>query len=203
MSSVTVLAGGYSASLFDLAKLPGKVIAVNDAAYYAPKVDAIVSMDRLWAENRFRWLSQQRAAVYLRRCTIRNFSIADQQQFHAYECDHESVQFSSQPGTLNGRHSGSVALNLAFQWSPLRVFLVGFDMRLGPRGEKHWYPDYAWKSGGGTKPGKLAEWGSELGQAFAQFASAGIEVYHCASQPLPGSRPISSRSALLEVSCAA
>jgi hypothetical protein len=203
VSDLTVLAGGFSARYFDLAKLPGKVIAVNDAGYYAPKVDAIISMDRLWAEARFRWLSTQRAPVYLRRSTIKNFSVADQQHFHPYECDHESIEFSALPGTLNGKHSGSVALNLAFQWSPQRVFLVGFDMALGPRGERHWYPDYEWKSGGGTKPGKLAEWGRELAAAFAQFARAGIEVYHCASVPMPGSRPISSRSALLEAACAA
>ncbi len=66
-SVITVLAGGWSASRFDLHKLPGTIIAVNDAAYYAPRWDLCVSMDRLWSENRWQLITKCGKPVWLRR----------------------------------------------------------------------------------------------------------------------------------------
>lgn len=42
---------------------------------------------------------------------------------------------------LNG-NSGFQALNLAFLFGARRILLVGFDMKPGPKGEKHWHPDH-------------------------------------------------------------
>ncbi len=42
---------------------------------------------------------------------------------------------------ING-NSGTQALNLAFLWGYKRIILLGFDMKLGPKGEKHHHPDH-------------------------------------------------------------
>ena len=42
---------------------------------------------------------------------------------------------------LNG-NSGFQALNLAFLWGYRRIILLGFDMKAGPRGERHHHPDH-------------------------------------------------------------
>lgn len=179
VSVITVLAGGYSASSYDLGSLPGVVIAVNDSAYYAPRWDIAVSMDRLWSENRFEWLKRQHKRVFLRESTIKNFSITDWPLFVGYKNDHSTCIFSDKEGTLNGRHSGAVALNLAYQLRPEKLFIVGMDLHLGPRGERHWHTDYPWKSGGGSKSGTLQDWNHDFQSQLTQLRGAGIEVIQC------------------------
>lgn len=42
---------------------------------------------------------------------------------------------------LNG-NSAFQAINLAYLFGSRRLLLIGFDMKLGPNGEKHWHPDH-------------------------------------------------------------
>lgn len=42
----------------------------------------------------------------------------------------------------NNGNSGFQALNLAYLWGFERIVLLGFDMKLGPAGEKHHHPDH-------------------------------------------------------------
>ncbi len=42
---------------------------------------------------------------------------------------------------ING-NSGVQALNLAYLWGYQRIILLGFDMKLGPKGEKHHHADH-------------------------------------------------------------
>jgi hypothetical protein len=177
MRDITILAGGFSASRVDLKKLPGTVIAVNDSAIYAPRIDIIISMDRLWAENRFGLVSKFDKPIYLRRSTVRNIPAEDVSLcVTLFECDHEATALSDQPGRLDGTHSGFCAMNLAFQMRPERLYLVGFDMALGPKRQRHWFPDYPWSNGGGSSGGKLAEWAGQFKTPAAQLANAGIQT---------------------------
>jgi hypothetical protein len=181
-SSITILAGGWSASRFDLRKLPGTVIAVNDSAVYAPKVDLILSMDRIWAENRYEQVKKKGVPIWLRKSTVRNINVDE--NVTQFECDHTSTTLSGEPGRLNGTHSGFCALNLAYQLRPVAIYLVGFDMQLGPRGERHWHAAYPWKSGGGSSAGKLSEWGAQFKRASEQLLESGIITYHASDTRL-------------------
>lgn len=176
MKVITILAGGFSATRVDLKKLPGFVIAVNDSAIYAPRIDAIVSMDRLWAENRFGLVSKFGKPLYLRRSTVRNLAAEELECVTLFDNDHEATELSDVPGRLDGTHSGFCALNLAFQMCPERLYLVGFDMALGPKRQRHWFPDYPWSNGGGSSGGKLAEWAGQFRRPAAQLANAGIQT---------------------------
>ena len=42
---------------------------------------------------------------------------------------------------ING-NSGVQAINLAFLWGYQRIILLGFDMKLGPKGERHHHADH-------------------------------------------------------------
>jgi hypothetical protein len=174
---VTVIAGGHAAGGLDLTRLPGIVIAVNDAAIYAPRIDIIVSMDRLWAEGRFAKVSQFGKPLWLRRRTLMNIEFKEHACVVAFENDHRATRLSDTPGILDGGHSGMCAINLAYHMRPQRLFLVGFDSGVGPRGERHWFPDYPWKGGGGSKAGTLAGWARQYDTAAAQLAAAGIDTY--------------------------
>lgn len=172
---VSVLAGGWSVRGLDLARLPGIVIAVNDAGVRAPRVDHIVSMDRLWTEHRWAELGRLRRPTWLRRACLPN--IPDRPDWlRRYECDWQSTTLSTDAGVLNGTNSGLVALNLAFQMLPSRVVLFGFDMGRSPKGEPYWYPPYPWRPNGGTSNGRYAEWARQFDPAALAFKGAGVEV---------------------------
>ena len=173
---ITIVAGGWSASQFDLSKLPGTVIGVNDAGLLLPHVDIIVSMDRLWAEFRFDQLRGRRKPTWLRRKTLINLDVSDAPWVTPFENDHTSTILSEVPGTLNGTHSGFCALNLAYQLRPCELYLVGFDMQRGPKGQAHWFPPYPW-SGHSTGIARLAVWSTQFEGAALKLRAAGIRTF--------------------------
>lgn len=172
---ITIVAGGWSASQFNLEKLPGTVIGVNDAGLLAPHVDIIVSMDRLWAEHRFEQLRALHKPTWLRRKTLMNIDPTGCPWVTPFENDHTSTTLSETPGTLNGTHSGFCALNLAFQLRPVDLYLVGFDMQRGPKGQPHWFPAYPW-SETSTGAARLAVWARQFEGAALQLHARGIRV---------------------------
>jgi len=206
MSSITIVAGGWSASQFNLAKLPGTIIAVNDSAHYLPRWDICLSMDRMWAEARVESLRRLQKPIWLRASTLKN--VLNIRPIVPFECDHTSTIMAERapdgaPHRLNGTHSGFCALNLAYQMRPRAIFLVGFDMALGPRGERHWFPDYAWKNGGGSSGGKLAEWSGQFEPAAQQFLAAQIVVSVAGKKGPRWFRPIDRKTLEREAACAA
>jgi len=187
---ITIVAGGWSASQFDLGKLPGTIIGVNDAGLLVPHVDVIVSMDRLWAENRMDQLRGLRKPTWLRRRTLMNIDLTGCPWVTPFENDHQSTELCDTPGTLNGTHSGFCALNLAYQMRPRTLYLVGFDMARGPKGEAHWFPPYPW-SASSTGAARLDVWAKQFDGAAAQLREAGIQTFIATKGlgPLPYPKP--------------
>lgn len=175
--TVSVLAGGWSVrEIADrLDRLPGHVIAVNEAGVRAPKVDQIVSMDRLWTEHRWEALKRLAKPTWLRAVCLNN--IAERPSWlRVYMCDWQSTTLSGAKGILNGTNSGLVALNLAYQLGPRRVVLFGFDMGRSPNGEPYWYPPYEWNPNGATSAGRYRLWSEQFAPAAEAFSARGIEV---------------------------
>jgi hypothetical protein len=172
---VSVVGGGWSVSQVDLSRIPGTIIAINDAAIHLPRFDFAVSMDRLWSEYRFERLRAIARPCRIRRAALQNIK-GQWPWLQSFECDHSSARFSDQPGVLNGTNSGLCGFNLAWQLRPRQILLFGFDMKRGPAGEAYWYPPYPWSPKGATKDGKYAEWARQFERAARSCATAGIEV---------------------------
>lgn len=199
---ITIVAGGWSASQFDLAKLPGTIIGVNDAGLLLPHVDIIVSMDRLWAENRFDQLRGLRKPTWLRRKTLMNIDLAGCPWVTPFENDHTSIVLAEDPGTLNGTHSGFCALNLAYQLRPVDLYLVGFDMARGPKGQAHWFKPYPW-SENSTGAARLAVWANQFDGAALQLHEAGIRTFIATTGGIPVYLPFARINRKgLEAACA-
>ncbi len=176
---ISILGGGWSVKGegVDVTRLPGMVIGVNDVFRYA-HVDVVLSMDRLWAENRWELLKLRERTTWLRKSAVQN--IKDRPYWlSVFDCDNESSDFSPLGEMrLNGANSGFCALNLAFHLRPRRLFLFGFDMRKGPNGEPYWYAPYSWSSpNGGTTPGKYRDWVKQFDTAAKSFDQIGADVY--------------------------
>ena len=115
-----------------------RTIAVNSSyARFEHAPDVVYACDLLWWRayadavcKRFpdaaRW-TQERAAA---------------EQFQLKYVRHESRDGLGKKALRTGGNSGHGALNLAYLLGCRRILLVGFDMRLGPNGEKHWHPDH-------------------------------------------------------------
>jgi hypothetical protein len=73
---------------------------------------------------------------------------------------------------LNG-NSGFQAINLAFFLGYRRIVLLGFDMRLGPKGEKHHHPDHPSPMVQGQT---FSEWLHKSNRLSLDLANAGCEV---------------------------
>jgi hypothetical protein len=173
---ISVVGGGWSVSQIDLARIPGEVIAVNDSAVHLPRVDVIVSMDRLWTEYRFERLRAMEKVAYLRRSAVQNVISRNFPWLHIFDCDHTSAEFSDRIGWLNGTNSGLCGFNLAYQARPNRIVLFGFDMKRGPQGQPYWHEPYPWSPKGATKDGKYASWAKQFAAAKRACDAAGIEV---------------------------
>lgn len=179
-SIVSVVAGGWSVSLVDKQNIPGTIIAVNDSLLHLPRVDIVVSMDRMWTEHRWSELRERAVPAWIRSAALKNMpgtrvspsTIAP--WLHVFECDHMSATFTEDFWHLNGTNSGHCAMNLAYVMKPQEVYLFGFDMRLGPHGQKHWYPDYPWKKGNSKAP--RADWINDMARAAAMFDRAKIKA---------------------------
>lgn len=174
---VSVIAGGWSFNLMDRNRIPGFIIGANEAGLL-PVASECISMDRLWTEHRWPQIRERRKATSIRRSAMQKID-AGQWSFpwlRVYECDHESVEFSEDPRVLNGTNSGLCALNRAYQLRPATVYLFGFDMQRGPKGEIHWHPEYAWRPTGGTGNATYREWSQQFGSAANAFARIGTKV---------------------------
>lgn len=179
---ITVVAGGWSVRDISIQHLCGQIIAVNDAAVHLPVVDIVVSMDRLWTEHRWRWLCRRAGETWLRRSAVQNLDIQHEVAagwLHVFECQHESHEFASAHGHLNGTNSGLCALNLAWQLRPARVYLLGFDMCRSKAGRTSWHPPYSWaQPNGATSNGKYATWAGQFDDAALRFQSIGCDVWN-------------------------
>jgi hypothetical protein len=75
-----------------------------------------------------------------------------------------------------GGNSGTQAVNLLYTWGFKKIVLVGFDMCLGPNGEKHHHDDH-------PKPLVQAlvfsEWKHKLEWVARDLKKEGIDVVNC------------------------
>lgn len=185
---VSVVGGGWSFRKVDHSKVPGIVIAINDAGMLLRrKVDFIVTMDRLWTEHRWTRLDALRVPFYARRSALQNIKDWSSQDWvHRFENTDEPISehenpFSDEVGTLNGNNSGVCGINLAYILRPDLLYLFGFDMSRDADGHPYWYPPYPWvrqhgNTKGGTKPARYTEWARQFNAIALQFAAVGTTV---------------------------
>lgn len=202
---VCVVAGGWSVTGegFHLEQLPGAIIAANDAAMHIPHVDYIVSMDRLWMQNRWNALRERKTPTYLRDAAARlpPNEIASAQAagwLRLFSCDYLSADHDERPDVINGPSSGICAINLAFKLRPRQVFLLGFDGRLGPNGEAYFYDKYEWNPKG-PKEGRLREWALSFSVIARTARALRCEVFNCSLRSTIGQFPRLDAEALVAV----
>ena len=77
-----------------------------------------------------------------------------------------------------GRNSGYQALNLAVHTGAKRIVLIGYDMKVGPRGEEHWFGQHKDTEGRVVPTAALciAKWAAHFATMIPQLEELGVEV---------------------------
>lgn len=76
---------------------------------------------------------------------------------------------------LNG-NSGFQAINLAYLWGYTRIVLLGFDMKFGPKGERHYHVDHPAPM---VQSQTFHEWLHKSVQLARGLREEGIDVVNC------------------------
>ena len=77
-----------------------------------------------------------------------------------------------------GRNSGYQALNLAVHLGASRIVLIGYDMKVGPEGQEHWFGQHRDLAGRPvpTAAGTIGRWADGFASLPPQLESLGVEV---------------------------
>lgn len=91
---------------------------------------------------------------------------------------HEGL--NTKPGQINtNANSGFSALNLAYLFGARRFLLAGFDMQLGPDGEKHWHDDHPRPL---VQDLNLVGWINRSARLAHDLREQGCEVINCSRE---------------------
>lgn len=91
------------------------------------------------------------------------------------------VRQASRPGLgekvlqVNG-NSGFGAINLAYLFGCRRILLIGFDMKLGAKGERHWHADHPAPL---VQHQPFGEWLHKAEVLAKDLKATGVEVINC------------------------
>jgi len=175
---ISVVGGGWSFGEVDHHKVPGYCIAVNEAGVLLTRqVDEILSMDRLWTENRWRTLCAMQRMYWTRATALQNLEWRHHKWIRIFDNDNHETSMSTRDGVLNGTNSGMCALNRAYQLRPMRLWIFGFDMCKEPKTNKpYWYTPYPWAPIGGTTTGKYLAWSRQFTNIANAFENIGCTV---------------------------
>jgi len=182
--TAAILASGPSMTREQAEAVRGRcrVIAVNNQGIdtecdgrmvpaIAPWADILFAADSKWWRH-----YHERALQFAGRKVTTRPTLPWPEVYYLQQAYEEPV-YDPRPGyVVSGGNSGYMALHLAVQLGATRVLLLGFDMKNGHNGRRHWF---------GNHPGKLNSKGSYATwrSAFEKFAGVlehmKVEVLNC------------------------
>lgn len=189
--TVFCIASGPSSKGMDLSGLRGRpVIVVNDNYVRCPWAPILYFCDWKW----WRWHEDRPAfkafaglkvtldtRVVERDPTIKWLRNADS---GAYGDDGRNGLSLELGSVKTGRNSGYQAMNLAIQLGAKRLVLIGYDMKLGPNGEEHWFGQHKDLEGRAvpTTAGCVSRWPANFATMVPQLEALGVEVVNASPE---------------------
>jgi hypothetical protein len=196
--TAVIVASGPSAGLVQLARARGKArfIAVNDSWRLAPWSEVLYSADYKW------WEHNEGCPEFsgLRVSIDRRASEHPTWGVHRVQGHRSDNRMLDDPGHIGGTNSGLNALNLAAQFGPAAILLVGFDMCL--EYGLHWHGNHP-EGMKNPLPGLVERWRRATDDAAAVLKTKGILVINCSPISALKRYPKMDFAEALEVSCRA
>lgn len=170
--TVVILAAGPSLREFVReGSLPAGVrtIAVNSSVFAMPAADVCFALDFMWWKTHYQAVRQTKAQPWTTdRGAAERFGLL-------FARGANDAGLGATRVHSNG-NSGAGAINFAVLAGAKRILLLGFDMKLGPAGERHWHPDH-------PKPCVQAQcfddWLYKFGPIARDAEKLGVEILNC------------------------
>jgi hypothetical protein len=96
-----------------------------------------------------------------------------------WTCDQVAKQqygWNLMPGLMRCGNSGAQAVHLAAKFGARKVVLLGFDMQLGPAGQRHWHEEHPTPC---VQRSLFNEWRKKMGVLAKELAADGVSVINC------------------------
>ena len=150
-----------------------KTIAVNSTAFKMAIPDVVYAGDFLWWKVSHNKIDVGRAATPVRWTCDR--TAAERYQLNWVK-GVNALGLGRGPHIHTNGNSGAQAINLAYLFGCRRILLLGFDMKLGPKGEKHWHGDHPSPLMQGMCFG---DWIHKFNHLAVDLKKEGCEVINC------------------------
>ena len=180
--TVFCVASGPSSGRLDLSRLEGRrVIAINDNYLRCPFAGLLYFCDWKW----WRWHHDRpafQAFAGIKASLDERVTQADPAIRWLRNGDSGESGSAGRAGLCNepdrlktGRNSGYQALNLAVHLGAKTVVLIGYDMKVGPSGEEHWFGQHRDRQGRAvpTAGSCIAKWAALFATTLPDLARAG------------------------------
>jgi hypothetical protein len=158
-----------------------KVIGVNTTYQAAPWLDALFACDSQWwrayqhdgahGQGWRSWRKEHPNAETVTQdaSTYKQFGLDTRQR--------GSARDGLGIGELHtGSNGGHAAVNLAFLWGARRIILLGYCMKLGPNGEKHFHGDHPKPC---VQSQLFSQWVRRFESTAKDLKKLGIDVVNC------------------------
>lgn len=171
--TVVCIASGPSLTTEDVELVRGKarVIVVNRSVDMVPWADVLYCADvRMW-----KWLNGARDFAGLKFAVTKECAKYPGVKVIGRGASHG---LSLDPSKLClGGNSGYQAVNLAVLMGAVRILLLGYDMRVGPKGKQHWHADHPM-----TQRSPYVTFQAAYPTLVGPLKAAGVEVINCSRE---------------------
>lgn len=148
-----------------------KVLGVN-CAYQRAELDALYACDLMFWKTYIRDIRD--------RCPGLELVTQDASAHKTYNLT-TRVRGSARDGLGHheihtGSNGGHAAVNLAYLWGARRIILLGYDMKTGPNGERHWHADHPRPC---IQTQLFDQWIRRFKSTAADLENVGVSVCNC------------------------
>lgn len=167
--TVVLIASGPSLCQEDVDYCNGKarVVVINDNWQKAPWADLLYAADGPW------WHHHNGAPEFKGQKWTQDEFAAQQYGLNHVFCKYQPSISHDSSVIHAGFNSGFQALNLVYLMGVKRAILLGYDMKLGHRGRKHWFGDHPQPL---NKIFDVAKWRRSMDKAAHRYKDAGLDV---------------------------
>jgi hypothetical protein len=171
-STVVCIGSGPSLTREDVEAVRGRarVIAINNGYQLAPWADALYASDGAW----WRWHEGAPTFGGLKFSLKGDGEIVDPGVMLLENRGLNGLE-SDPAGLRHGKNSGYQAIGLAVHLGAARIVLLGYDLQLGPAGEKRWHAPHKDKAADAA----FDKWLPQFATLVEPLRERGIEIVNC------------------------
>jgi hypothetical protein len=149
-----------------------RTIGVNCAYLKAPWLDALVGVDlQFWKKYHADIKARAPGIETVTQCASSHKQFGLTTRIRGSARDGLGTQECH-----TGSNGGHAALNIAFLWGAKRIILLGYDMKLGPNGEKHFHADHPTPC---IQTQLFEQWIRRFESTARDLKKLGVEVLNC------------------------